>query len=135
MINGHATATLIGDPVEAEALKEVLATPDVEMLKNEVFATGSQQDKSNLKNTLISAYKGHLGHLNLASGATEIALCIMAMQEQKVPGIANLHNPCDDELVFAKHKEIVPKKIDRFVKVAVGFGANNACLALERCQN
>jgi len=27
MINGHATATLIGDPVEAEAIKSVLTTP------------------------------------------------------------------------------------------------------------
>lgn len=27
MINGHATATLIGDPVEAEAIKSVLGTP------------------------------------------------------------------------------------------------------------
>jgi len=27
MVNGHATATLIGDPVEAEAIKSVLTTP------------------------------------------------------------------------------------------------------------
>jgi acyl transferase domain-containing protein len=27
MINGHATATLIGDPVEAEAIKSILTTP------------------------------------------------------------------------------------------------------------
>lgn len=81
----------------------------------------------------MTAYKGHLGHLNLASGATEIALCIMAMQEKKIPGIANLVNPCDDELKFAMHKEVITDhKIDRFVKVAVGFGANNAALGFER---
>lgn len=38
MINGHATATLIGDPVEAEALKEVLATPYSEMVRDNAFA-------------------------------------------------------------------------------------------------
>ena len=76
MINGHATATKLGDPVEAEALKEVLATPHIEMLKEEKFASGEEMDKSKLKDTVITAYKGHLGHLNLASGSTEIALCL-----------------------------------------------------------
>jgi len=81
MINGHATATLIGDPVEAEGMKEVLSTPYIEMLKNEYFANEKEQDKSQLHNTIITAFKGHLGHLNLASGATETALCVKAMME------------------------------------------------------
>lgn len=79
MINGHATATKIGDPVEAEAIKSVLATPYLSMLRDEKFEEKSLYDKSNLKNTVITAYKGHMGHLNLASGATETAFIIKAM--------------------------------------------------------
>lgn len=76
MINGHATATKIGDPVEAEAIKSVLSTPYLEMLRDERFEETSIYDKSNLKNTVITAYKGHIGHLNLASGATEAAFIL-----------------------------------------------------------
>jgi len=79
MINGHATATKIGDPVEATAIKSILSTPYLEQLRDEKFEEVSTYDKSNLKNTVITAYKGHIGHLNLASGATEATFILKAM--------------------------------------------------------
>lgn len=75
-VNGHATATFKGDTVEAEAIKEVLGTTDKERIKNIDLLRGDNIDKSTLKNTVITAYKGHLGHLNLASGSTEVALSL-----------------------------------------------------------
>jgi 3-oxoacyl-(acyl-carrier-protein) synthase len=89
MINGHATATLIGDPVEAEAIKSVLGTPREQVIK-EIFYKDQDLDKSRLKNTAITAFKGHLGHLNLASGASEAGLIIKAMNDGIAPGICNL---------------------------------------------
>jgi len=38
--------------------------------------------------------------LNLASGAAEAGLCIMAMNEGIAPGICNLNNPVDPEMNF-----------------------------------
>lgn len=99
MINGHATATLIGDPVEAEAIRSILTTPRDEVIR-ENFYEGDKQVTKNLKDTLITAFKGHLGHLNLASGATEAGLCIKAMNENIAPGICNLKNPVDPEMNF-----------------------------------
>lgn len=75
LINGHATATLKGDNVEAEGIKSILCTPKEMLMKNQ-YAEGVDMDKRYLANTSITAYKGNLGHLNLASGATEVALCI-----------------------------------------------------------
>jgi len=133
MINGHATATKIGDPVEAEAIKSILSTPYLEQLRDEKFDEVNTYDNSNLKNTVITAYKGHIGHLNLASGATEATFILKAMQENKIPGTANLKNPVDDELNFALDHELVEKKsINRIIKIAVGFGANNAAIAFEK---
>jgi len=49
------------------------------MLKKGKYAEGVEQDKRHLKNTSITAFKGNLGHLNLASGATEVALSIKSL--------------------------------------------------------
>ena len=131
MVNGHATATKIGDPVEAMAIKTVLGTSRENLCK-ENFASPEHFDLSHIKNTAITAFKGHLGHLNLASGATEIALCIQAMQEGIAPGIKNLKNPVDSDLNFVYEGKNQHMDIDKFIKVAVGFGANNASVGFQK---
>jgi 3-oxoacyl-(acyl-carrier-protein) synthase len=130
-INGHATATLIGDPVEADAIKCVLGTKQDKLYREE-FAEEGDLDLTHIKNASVSGYKGHLGHLNLASGATESALCIMGMLNDVAPGTANLADPVDPDLNFVLYKKNHHKKINRFMKVAVGFGANNAALGFQR---
>jgi 3-oxoacyl-(acyl-carrier-protein) synthase len=70
--------------------------------------------------------------LNLASGATEAGLCIKAMIEGIAPGICNLKNPVDPEMNFVFGGENQHKEINKMVKVAVGFGANNAALAFKK---
>lgn len=55
------------------------------------------------------------------------------MKELRIPGIANLKNPVDDELNFGRDHEVMEREsIDRIVKIAVGFGANNAAIAFEK---
>jgi 3-oxoacyl-[acyl-carrier-protein] synthase II len=130
LINGHATATRKGDNVEADGIKSILCSSR-EMLLQDKYAEGSDMDKRYLGNTHLTAFKGNLGHLNLASGATEVALCIKAMQTSTVPPVANLKDPVDDEMTFAMGKSI-NKEIKRFMKIAVGFGGNNAAMAIQK---
>lgn len=132
LLNGHATATLKGDNVEAEAIQTIL-TASREMLAKRKFAYGSDQDKKHLRNTTLTAFKGNLGHLNLASGATEVALSLMSMKTGLIPPVANLKNPVEPEMNFAMEKP-QEKRVDRFIKLAVGFGGNNAAIAVQRYQ-
>ena len=101
------------------------------MLANRKFAYGSDQDKKHLKNTSLTAFKGNLGHLNLASGATEVALSIMSMQESVIPHVANLENPVEPEMNFVMGKP-QHKAVNRAMKLAVGFGGNNAAMAFQK---
>lgn len=54
------------------------------------------------------------------------------MNEGIAPGICNLLNPVDPELNFVFGGKNQHKKIDKMIKVAVGFGANNAALAFKK---
>ena len=69
---------MIGDPVEADAIKCVLGTPK-ELLYKDKYLEEGELDLTHIKNTSINGFKGHFGHLNLASGATETAMCIEGM--------------------------------------------------------
>jgi 3-oxoacyl-(acyl-carrier-protein) synthase len=68
--------------------------------------------------------------LNLASGATEVALTIKSFEHSVVPHVANLETPIDDELNMVMKNEHRP--VNRAIKVAVGFGANCAALAFQK---
>ena len=103
------------------------------MLAKRQFAVGADQDKKHLKNTSITAFKANLGHLNLASGATEVALSIMSMIDSVVPPVANLEEPVQPELNFSMTKP-THKKVNKAMKLAVGFGGNNAAIAFEKWQ-
>lgn len=70
--------------------------------------------------------------MNLASGATELGFCIKAMNEGIAPGIINLKNPVDSEMNFVYGGHNQKMNIDKAIKVAVGFGANNAAIGLKK---
>ena len=46
-----------------------------------------------------------------------------------MPATAHLQNPVDKDLHFPLYGHNQHKTINRFIKVAVGFGANNAAVA------
>lgn len=71
--------------------------------------------------------------MNLASGATEVALSIMSMQNSVVPHIANLEEPVEPDMNFVMGKNQF-KQVNRAMKLAVGFGGNNAALAFQKYQ-
>jgi 3-oxoacyl-[acyl-carrier-protein] synthase II len=101
------------------------------MLAKGKYAEGVDQDKKHLKNTSITAFKGNLGHLNLASGATEVALSLKSMEHSVVPHVKNLRDPVEPEMNFVAGKNQF-KPVHRAMKLAVGFGGNNAALAFQK---
>ena len=48
MINSHATGTVAGDLEEAQGIRAVLTTPNMEMLKDGKAADANEEDTSRL---------------------------------------------------------------------------------------
>lgn len=72
MVETHGTGTVLGDPVEVEALAEVL---------------GGRADPAH--GCYLGAIKTHLGHLEAAAGIAGLIKAIWCVREGRVP--ANLH--------------------------------------------
>ncbi len=112
-VNAHATSTGLGDICETRAIKTVFG--------------------DHAKNGLaISSTKSMTGHLLGGAGAIELAACILAMRDGKIPPTINLDNPdpeCD--LDFTPHvaKE---KKVRVAVNNSFGFGGHNATLVVSQ---
>jgi 3-oxoacyl-[acyl-carrier-protein] synthase II len=113
-INAHATATPLGDPAEARAVRRAL---------------GAAADR-----TPVSGTKGLHGHSLGASGAIEAAITALALDRGWLPPTANLEGPdpaCELAHVPAGGKE---EAADVAVTNSFGFGGFNAALVLSRWQ-
>lgn len=111
-INAHGTSTPYNDKFETLAIKKVFG--------------------DHAKNGLdVSSTKSMIGHLLGAAGAVETAACAKAIQTGKIPPTINYENPdpdCDLNYVPNKMKE---KKVRVAINNNLGFGGQNACLALK----
>lgn len=111
-INAHGTSTLIGDAMEATAVKDVFA------------------GCSHLK---MSSTKSAIGHMLGAAGAVETIFCAKAITTGMLPPTLNLQDPIDE----AQGLDLVPNKaVKHDVKVAMtnsfGFGGTNASIILRK---
>lgn len=68
----HGTGTSLGDPIEAEALREVLGKP-----------------RSDASQCVLGAVKTNIGHLEGAAGVAGIIKVALALEHEKIP--KNLH--------------------------------------------
>ncbi|MBB4276901.1 non-ribosomal peptide synthetase/type I polyketide synthase [Rhizobium mongolense] len=75
-IECHGTATPLGDPIEFNGLKEAFA---------EVCG---QKDKC-----ALGSVKGNVGHLDAAAGVCGLIKTALALQNAKIPGMANYTRP------------------------------------------
>jgi 3-oxoacyl-[acyl-carrier-protein] synthase II len=113
-VNAHATATPLGDPAEARAVRR---------------AFGAAADR-----IPVSGTKGLHGHSLGASGAIEAAITALSLDRGWLPPTANLEDPdpaCELAHVPAGGKE---EAADVAVTNSFGFGGFNASLVLSRWQ-
>ena len=110
-INAHATSTVVGDMIEARAIRALL---------------GSHADR-----TLLSATKSMTGHLLGGAGAVESILVIKAIQDRKAPPTINVTQP-DPELevdLVCDIPRAFPSGDVVGINNSFGFGGHNCALA------
>ena len=113
-VNAHGTSTPIGDAAETRVLKKVFGA--------RAYAVP------------VSSTKSMTGHLLGATGATEAAICVLAIQGGYLPPTINLHHSdpdCDLDYVPNVMRE---QTIDVALSNGFGFGGHNASLVIERFQ-
>ncbi|BBY33493.1 polyketide synthase [Mycolicibacter minnesotensis] len=120
-IEAHGTGTILGDPIEAEALGRVVGR-------------GRAADKP----ALLGAVKSNVGHLESAAGAASLAKVVLAMQHDKIPPSINYAGPNPYIDFVGTHLQVADTATDwpRYSGYAVagvsgfGFGGANAHLVV-----
>ncbi len=111
-INAHGTSTIVGDPVEALAIKRTFGDHAYKLA--------------------VSSTKSMTGHMLGAAGAAEAVFSILAINNQIAPPTINLDNPdegCDLDFVPHTAREM---KIDTVLSNSFGFGGMNGSLIFKR---
>ncbi|MUL66257.1 polyketide synthase [Mycobacterium sp. CBMA 234] len=122
-IEAHGTGTILGDPIEADALGRVVGR-------------GRAADKP----ALLGAVKSNVGHLESAAGAASVAKMTLALYHDKLPASINYAGP-NPYIDFDKeHLKVNAELSDwpRYSGHAVagvsgfGFGGANAHLVMRQ---
>jgi 3-oxoacyl-[acyl-carrier-protein] synthase II len=111
-VNAHGTSTPQGDIAETQAVKTVFG--------------------EHARKLVVNSTKGATGHLLGAAGATEMIVCIKAMQHQVSPPTINLEKAdpqCDLDYVANVPREM---KISAVINNSFGFGGHNATIAARK---
>jgi 3-oxoacyl-[acyl-carrier-protein] synthase II len=111
-INAHGTSTPQGDIAETQAIKTVFG--------------------DHAKKLAVSSTKGATGHMLGAAGATELIICVKAIQQDVVPPTINLDDQdpeCDLDYVPHKAREM---KVNAIVNNSFGFGGHNATVVAKK---
>jgi polyketide synthase 13 len=120
-IEAHGTGTILGDPIEADALGRVIGL-------------GRADDRP----ALLGAVKSNVGHLESAAGAASLAKTALALQHDKVPPSINYAGP-NPYIDFAKEHLKVNDTVSEWPRYSghaiagvsgFGFGGANAHLVL-----
>lgn len=111
-INAHGTGTLINDPVETMAVKQVFG--------------------EHARRLAMSSTKSQLGHLVCAAGGIETIFTALALRDGMLPPTINLEHrdpACDLDYV---PNECRPAALEVALSNSFGFGGQNCALALRR---
>ncbi|MDP2268464.1 MAG: beta-ketoacyl-[acyl-carrier-protein] synthase family protein, partial [Deltaproteobacteria bacterium] len=107
LVAAHGTGTMLNDVMEAQLLARIY---------------GGQTP-------YVVALKSWIGHLSVACGAVELALCLLLMQSRYLPEIRNLINPCHTGINFVTQGQTVAPgtvMLENF-----GFGGQNCALIMK----
>lgn len=110
-VNCHGTSTVLNDQGEINFLRRLYG--------------------DDFKDTYINSFKGHVGHLLGAAGATEVALTIMSMNEGIIAPCLNtkeVAEECQGNIVI---NDVQKLKSKYAIKQSLGFGGHNSCLILK----
>ncbi len=113
-INAHGTSTNVNDRVETLAIKKAL---------------GEHAYK-----VPVSSTKSMMGHLIAAAGATELIICLLAINEGVLPPTINYHTrdpECDLDYVPNEARQ---GRCDHALSNSFGFGGQNISLIVSRHQ-
>jgi 3-oxoacyl-[acyl-carrier-protein] synthase II len=108
-VNAHGTGTPLNDPAEARAIRGAIGD-----------------------HAAVSSIKGALGHLMAASGALELAACLLPFERDLLPGTAHLVEldpECEIDVIGPTPR---PARVDLVVTNSFGFGGQNVSLVLGR---
>ena len=114
-IEAHGTGTILGDPIEADALGRVVGR-------------GRPADKP----ALLGAVKSNVGHLESAAGAASLAKMTLALRNDKLPPSINYTGPnpyIDFDAVRLKVADTVtdwPRYSGHAIAGVSGFGFGGA---------
>ncbi|MEE6167367.1 MULTISPECIES: polyketide synthase Pks13 [unclassified Mycolicibacterium] len=120
-IEAHGTGTILGDPIEADALGRVVGR-------------GRDADKP----ALLGAVKSNVGHLESAAGAASLAKMTLALANDKIPPSINYAGP-NPYIDFDKEHLKVNDTVSEWPRYSghaitgvsgFGFGGANAHLVL-----
>lgn len=114
-VNAHATATPVGDVIEAEAIRRALAGADGE------------------SSAVVTATKSMTGHLLGGAGALETVLTVMALRERVVPPTINLEKMDPEvrvDVAANKPRELAATGPLAAINNSFGFGGHNIALVI-----
>jgi 3-oxoacyl-[acyl-carrier-protein] synthase II len=112
-INAHATATMVGDKVEIDAIKTTFG--------------------EHAHRLAVSSTKSMHGHLVGAAGALELAITLLALKKRRLPPTANLTLPdpaCDLDCVPCRGRPA--PDLEYALSNSFAFGGSNAVLVARR---
>ena len=111
-ISAHGSSTPLNDKTETLAIKQVFG--------EDAYKMG------------ISSTKAMHGHALGATGAIELAICCLAMQNDYLPPTLNLHHPDNEcDLDYIPHAGR-PLRVSTILSNSFGFGGINASVILGR---
>jgi 3-oxoacyl-[acyl-carrier-protein] synthase II len=111
-VNAHATATPIGDPVEAAAIRHLF---------------GARADS-----ILVNATKSMIGHTLGAAGAMGGISCVLALHTGLVHPTINYDDPDPACELGGISSEVQERPLEVALLNAFGFGSNNAVVAFRK---
>jgi len=117
-VEGHGTATALGDPIEVRALSQA-------------YETSSRQYCA------LCSVKSNVGHLDVASGVTGLIKTVMSLRERWLPGMLNFTEPNpalkleSTPFFIGSEGRALPRDTEIIAGVSsFGFGGTNAHVIL-----
>ncbi len=110
-VNAHGSSTVLNDPVECRAIR---------------IALGDHAERVS-----VSGTKGLHAHALGATGAIELAICVLGLRRGRLPGTVNLATTdpaCDLDIIEPAGRKA---DVEYLVKNSFGFGGINASLVLQ----